>query len=242
MNLRSLYLEHIKKTYIQGDKTNTILDDISFLFQKGMAYAITGCSGAGKSTLLHILAGLDQPTEGAVFFNEDNVAMLHPNKKEWHTNHSFGFMFQNPYLIAELSVLENVMLKGLIAGMKQTECKTVALDILQKMEIGDKVMSLPAELSGGQQQRVALARALIARPDFLCADEPTGNLDSATGLHIFDILKDYQQQWGMGIIISTHDTTIFQHMDVVLALKDGILTQNSPFSTTKNKEYAVSLT
>jgi ABC-type lipoprotein export system ATPase subunit len=236
VSLQSLRLHAIKKTYNQADKINTIFSNVSFLFQKGTSYAITGSSGAGKSTLLHILAGLDYPTSGTVYFNDEDYTKLALAQKEYYSNHFFGFMFQNPYLINELTVLENVMVKGLITGMAYKECVRFAYTLLEEIGIEDKAHNLPATLSGGQQQRVALARALLGKPDFLCADEPTGNLDKTTGLQIFKLLKYYQEQWGMGIIMSTHDQTVFEQMDVILKLEDCSLKVERNFCLTRQQE------
>src|SRR5262249_16379625 len=136
---------------------------------------------------------------------------------------SIGLVFQYPYLIKELTVLENVMLKGLIAGKNNTECSQEAHILLEEVGLADKTYSYPGQLSGGQQQRLALARALMNRPHFLLADEPTGNLDMQTGKTIIDLIKKAQTQWSMGIIISSHDASVAQEMEKIFELKDGFL-------------------
>ena len=190
-------------------------------FQAGNSYAITGSSGVGKSTLLLIAAGLDEPTRGKVFFNTLSIEKLSAFKKDQITNSSLGFVFQQPYLIQELSALENVMLKGLIAGHTHKKCQQMATNLLEQVGLQGKLLNFPAELSGGQQQRVALARALLNRPQFLFADEPTGNLDETTSKQVIDLLIACQKSWSMGLIVSTHDSQIAERMSVIFEIKQG---------------------
>ncbi|HSW73886.1 MAG TPA: ATP-binding cassette domain-containing protein, partial [Candidatus Limnocylindria bacterium] len=186
---------------------------------------ITGASGAGKSTLLHLLGGMDMPDQGSVFFDGHALGTM-PDKQRRHVwNTSFGLVFQNPYLINELTVLENVMLKGLAGGLNHTACVTTAQHLLKAVGLEDKMDSKPSTLSGGQQQRVALARALFGKPAFLLADELTGNLDATTGAALVDFLLKCQQEWHMGIILSTHDMGIASRMQERLCLREGRLVE-----------------
>ena len=220
MNLHCLRLENVKKVYNQAKKSIIIFDNLSVTFKKGKTYAITGSSGVGKSTLLHISAALDEPTSGNIFFDQIRINSLSYAKKNDFINKSLGFVFQNPYLIQELSILENIMLKGLIGGISKNTCKKEALALLSDIGLLEKASSFPAELSGGQLQRVALARALLNKPDFLFADEPTGNLDNATSNQIIDLLLKYQEQCAIGLIISTHDLSIANRMQQIFEIKD----------------------
>lgn len=200
-----------------------VLRGISYTFNSGHTYAITGASGAGKSTLLHILAGLTEPTEGTLYLNEQNMALFSQPQRDHFLNHTVGLLFQMPYLIKELTVLENVMSKGLIAGLDAQACKQEALALLEQVGLSDKVHEHPPVLSGGQQQRVALARALFGKPAFLLADEPTGNLDSKSGQAVIDLILACKDAWGMGIIVSTHDPAVAERMEVQLEMRDGLL-------------------
>jgi ABC-type lipoprotein export system ATPase subunit len=202
----------------------TVLNDISCTFEQGGTYAITGRSGSGKSTLLHLLGGLDMPTTGTVFWDNRDVQTLTVHEKEQLLQNSFGLVFQLPYLIGELTVEQNIMLKGLIAGGDTTQQRARAQELLAFAELTDKAQALPATLSGGQQQRVAVLRALFNKPAFVILDEPTGNLDEASGEAILDLLLDAQRTLGMGIIISSHDPKVVERMQIVYTLHEGHLT------------------
>lgn len=219
-----LHLENLHKTYVSGQQTLNVLKDVTVDFKQGSGYAIVGVSGSGKSTLMHLLAGLDKPTSGSVFFNNTDITTLNPAEKDVFLQQSIGLVFQLPYLIKELSVLENIMLRGYIMGLDPEECKTRSLELLDAVGIADKALSNPLSLSGGQQQRVALARALFSKPAFLIADEPTGSLDAYTAQGIVQLVLNCQREWGMGVIISTHDAFVAQNMETVYQLNDGTLT------------------
>lgn len=213
----------VKKTYIQGNNILQVLQGVSVRFEQGKSYAITGPSGSGKSTFMHVLSGLDVPTQGAVFFNGVDINTLSPLEKKSFLAKSLGLVFQLPYLISEFSVIENVMLKGIIAGNSFENMQDQALILLDNVKLSHKASNNPLSLSGGEQQRVALARALFNKPAFLLADEPTGNLDVATGKVIVELLLSCQDQWGMGIIVSSHDAYVCERMSHVLHLENGIL-------------------
>ena len=213
----------LKKSFVQADQTIYVLQGVSAQFFGNKSYAITGPSGSGKSTLMHLLAGLDTPDLGTIYFNDQDISQFSPTQKRLFLNRSVGLVFQQPYLIRELSVLENVMLKGLIAGLNRQELHDAAHYLLHKVELAHKADHDPFSLSGGEQQRVAIARALFNKPDFLLADEPTGNLDVATGKTIIDLLLACQKEWQMGIIISSHDEYVVQSMQEVLYLENGKL-------------------
>jgi ABC-type lipoprotein export system ATPase subunit len=223
MGLNYIHLQQIKKIFYEKSASRCIINEVTYRFQKGKSYALMGASGAGKSTLLHIAAGLEEPTSGNVYFNNDLFFVLSPQERDRYTNGNLGFVFQFPYLIQELTVLENVIIKGIIGLLPYETCKKKALDLLSQVGLSEKAQSLPSGLSGGQQQRVSLARALLNEPDFIFADEPTGNLDEQTGNHIINLLLEYQQQQSMGIIISTHDWRVAKKMQRVMHLRDGTL-------------------
>jgi lipoprotein-releasing system ATP-binding protein len=223
MHNATLAAQNISKTFTQGNQTITVLKDITCTFEQNKSYAITGISGSGKSTFIHILAGLDTPTTGAVIFNNSSLELFSPTKRKQFLNKSVGLVFQSPHLLKELSVIENIIIPGLINGRSHSDCQIKAIELLTKIELIHKKDSKIGELSGGQQQRVTIARALFNEPAFLIADEPTGNLDLATGTNIIDLLIACQKEWGMGIIISSHDEYVAEKMDEVYQLSEGTL-------------------
>lgn len=202
-----------------------VLKGVDALFDRGISYAITGVSGSGKSTLLHIMAGLDEPSRGQILINNHSLHLMSAQHRNQFLLNQVGLVFQQPYLIKELSVIENVMLKGLIAGGNQVASRDKAMGLLARVGLTAKAESSIGALSGGQQQRVAMVRALFNRPAFLFADEPTGNLDEAAGHTVIDLLLECQAEWGMGIVIISHDPRIVQRMATIFHLNDGVLMQ-----------------
>lgn len=218
-----LISSNIYKDFGKDDKISHVLKGVSVEFRKGMAYAIKGVSGSGKSTFMHILGGLDAPSGGTVTFNEKDIYKLKQSEKEKFLNRTMGFVFQFHYLIKELSVLENIMLVGLVKGENNTKCRARAFELLQNMGLTGKENSYPGELSGGEQQRVSIARAIFNKPSFLLADEPTGNLDSDNAKNVVDLILKAREEWGMGVIICSHDPDVYTRMEVVYTLHDGLL-------------------
>lgn len=218
-----LQTKNLAKQFIQGKNCLHVLSDISVSFTQGESYAITGVSGSGKSTLLHLLSGLDCPTTGTVLFNGQDIASFASKNRLQLLNKNIGLVFQQPYLINELSVIENCMIRGFIANQSATTGVTHALSLLKAVGLADKAYCKPATLSGGQQQRVALVRAIFNKPSFLIADEPTGSLDTSTGQEIIELLVHCQKEWGMGVIVSSHDPQVAQRMEKIYRLHDGQL-------------------
>lgn len=193
----------------------------SLTFFKGTGAALVGTSGAGKSTLLHLIAGITRPTSGDIIYGNHSSATYTAADWQLLYGRHIGILFQQPYLLSELTVLENVMLKGMALGLEYAHVRDDAYELLTCAGLADKAHAQSWQLSGGQQQRVALMRALSMRPDFLLADEPTGNLDAQTGQQIIDLLCSLQQQWGMGIILSTHDMALASRMHYCYTLNQG---------------------
>ncbi len=204
-------------------KSQIVLDAVSCSFEQGTSYAVTGVSGSGKSTLLHILGGLDKPTHGDVFINEKALSSFKAQEKVQFFQSAIGFVFQFHYLLRELTVLENVLMAGVIKGDAWQSSRKKAQELLQTVGLSDKQGAFPHQLSGGEQQRVSLVRALFNDPQFLLADEPTGNLDEAQAVAIVDLLLTYQKERNMGLIICSHDKMVCERMDVVLRLEGGNL-------------------
>jgi len=223
MQMIVLKCEGVKKSFQEGTISSWILRGISLSFRKGGTYAITGVSGTGKSTFIHLLAGLDIPTAGTISFNNRSLNTMTAQEHEHFLQKDVGLLFQLPYLIKELSVIENILLPARIAGTSESEAYESALQLLDYVGLSDKKDARPASLSGGQQARIALARALINKPSFLLADEPTGNLDEQMGREITALLISLQKKWGMGLIISTHDRYVADAMEFRYRLHDGLL-------------------
>lgn len=224
MHTIELIASALTKQFIQGTVPITVLNKISVSFKQGNTYAITGASGSGKSTLLHILAGVDTPTHGLVTFDKRDIHSMTTTQHAHFLTYSIGLIFQYPYLIQELSVIENVALKGLIAGIPYDQCLKQAYDLLKIVGLHDKAHTQPATLSGGQQQRVSIVRALFNKPAFLIADEPTGNLDELTAESVIHFIRDCQKEWNMGLIVSSHDPYIASLMSYTYHLHNGQIT------------------
>lgn len=223
MLTHSLTLENVYKKYFQAGVPVTVLNGVNALFEQGKSYAITGASGSGKSTLIHLLAGLDNPSSGTVYFDQTPLTSFTASQKTLFLNKMIGLVFQYPYLIKELTVVENVAIKGLIAEKSMSECTKQAQDLLAQVGLAEKIDAYPGQLSGGQQQRVSLARALMNGPSFLIADELTGNLDQTTGEAVIDLMLRLQREKGMGIIVSSHDEYVSSRMNIQYELKNGLL-------------------
>jgi len=216
-----LSFRHVTKGFCVGGVRRPVLADVSCVFKKGVSYAIVGASGLGKSTILHILAGFELPDSGDVVWGNRLLIDFSPAERhEWLTTH-IGFTFQQHYLIAELTVYENVLLAAQLAGKGASAHEVNAL--LAELGMYDHRHYYAHQLSGGQQQRAALARALIKKPTFLIADEPTGNLDTQTGQRLIDFCVAYQKEQGLGLIIATHDHEVYRRMDTVVRLEEGRL-------------------
>ncbi|HEV2917322.1 MAG TPA: ABC transporter ATP-binding protein [Candidatus Babeliales bacterium] len=221
---QTLEVKNVSKTFNHHQVQHTILNNITIQFHQGSTYAITGVSGSGKSTFMHLLAGLDTPTSGTIIYQHNSLTSMSAQQRSLFLNKSIGLLFQNPYLIRELSVIENVMVPALIAKTSYQTAYNNAYALLKQVGLESKENLVPSILSGGEQQRVALARALCNKPAFLLADEPTGSLDEHTARTIIDLLVYCQQTWHMGLIVSTHDIQVARAMHYIYMLHDGILT------------------
>lgn len=220
-----LSLHNLCKVFKQGLDEITILQDVSVDFFAGKSYLIEGASGSGKSTLLHLLAGLDVPTVGQVCFNEKDINLFDTSERQIYSQKTIGLVFQFPYLIKELSIIENIKLKGLIANESEKQSTDRAHELLHLVGLFEKRNRSTAVLSGGEQQRLAIARALFIKPTFLLADEPTAHVDEKTRDLILQILFDVQKTQGVGLIIASHDSALRSHMNVMYKLQDKRICQ-----------------
>jgi len=219
-----LAVKNLTKKFQSGETTVMAVNDISLTVPNGVFSTIVGKSGSGKSTLLSLLGALDKPTSGTIDVDGQNIGKMGDHKLIKYRCEKIGFVFQNYNLIPNLTALENVMLPMEFAGVKFKERKKRALKLLTEVGItDDKVSRKPGKLSGGEQQRVAIARALSNKPNLILADEPTGNLDSATGKIIIKLLKDLAKSENTTIVAVTHDDGIAAQAEITFRLKDGKL-------------------
>ncbi len=221
-----LKAENIHKMYSVGKTDLHILKGAYLDIAEGERVAIIGLSGAGKSTLLHILGGLDKPAEGKVHINGHDLYSLSESKRTGIRSKTIGFVFQSYHLLPEMDLVENVMLPAM-ARMSLVSsyhvARSKALELLSSVGLADRVDHRPLELSGGEQQRAALARALINDPQIILADEPTGNLDGATGAQVLDNLFSLTKNRDRALVLVTHNEVIAKSCDRTLRLKDGVL-------------------
>ena len=218
-----LEARNLHKIYNYGAEKLHVLKGIELSIEKGKFVAILGPSGAGKTTLIHLLGGLDSPSQGQVFFDGKDIYAYSDSQLAELRNTRIGFVFQFYHLLSEFDVLENVLLPGLIKK-KKARISQDAQMLLELVGLKDRMSYFPNQLSGGEQQRLAIARALINQPDLLFCDEPTGNLDSATGQEIMGLVKQINQMRRMTVVLVTHNTALADTADSVYNLKDGMLT------------------
>ncbi|WP_117161653.1 ABC transporter ATP-binding protein [Paraliobacillus sp. X-1268] len=219
-NQRIVEINNLSKHYTLGGETVKALDNVSFSVNKGDFIAIIGPSGSGKSTLMNMIGCLDIPDTGEYFLDGKNVFGLKQRQLAEVRNQKIGFIFQSFNLLKKQSAYENVELPLIYRGLSKNERKEIVRNALEKVNIADRASHRPTELSGGQQQRVAIARALAGHPPILLADEPTGALDSKTGLEVMDLIKDLNRQ-GHTIILITHDLDIANQAKRVIHIEDG---------------------
>lgn len=217
-----LETKDLKKYYGTGETEVRALDGVSFSVEKGEFVAIVGSSGSGKSTLLHMLGGLDRPTAGTVLVDGKELSSLTEEELTIFRRRKIGFVFQNYNLVPVLNVYENIVLPIKLDGNKVDE--EYVTRVVEALGLEAKLWNLPNQLSGGQQQRVAIARALATKPAILLADEPTGNLDSKTGLDVMGLLKVTGERFGQTIVMITHNEEIAQMADRIVRIEDGKVT------------------
>jgi len=219
-------LKNLSKIYGLGSATTVALDNVSLDIDKGDFLAIMGPSGSGKSTMMHLIGLLDQPTHGEVMIEGKEVGDIGQKKRAALRRQKIGFVFQSFNLLPRISSIENVALPLTYSGLSHVKQLKRAEDMLKKVGLGDRQYYMPTQLSGGQIQRVAIARALINNPDIILADEPTGNLDSASGMSVMELLKDLNKQ-GHTVIIVTHDQKVASFAKRIVNMIDGRIDTDS---------------
>ena len=220
MDTHLIKMENIYKIYIMGSEQVYANDNISITIDEGEFVAIVGKSGSGKSTLMNIIGALDKPTSGHYYLNGRDTSNMSEDELADLRNKYIGFIFQQYNLLPKLTLLENVELPLLYAGLSASKRKERALDALNKVGLKEKYKSFPNQLSGGQQQRVSIARALAGTPSLLLADEPTGALDSKTSRDVLNFLKNLNNE-GKTVVIITHDNSIAEEANRIIQIKDG---------------------
>lgn len=217
-------LQEIQKAYGEGTNRHIVLDRVSLTIEAGEYVTILGPSGSGKSTLMNIISCLDVASNGVYRLQEQLVHNLSEDQLATIRNEEIGFIFQQFQLLPRMSVLQNVELPLIYAGVSRKERRARSLELLERVGLTDKADALPSQLSGGQQQRVAIARALVTRPTILLADEPTGALDQKTGKQIMELFESLSEE-GKTIIMITHDVNIAKQARRIIQIEDGQVTE-----------------
>src|SRR5216110_2522522 len=213
----------VHKSYWLGEKEIHVLRGASFSLEPGEMASLVGPSGVGKSTFLHVIGTLDPPTAGTVLFDGRDAFSMSEEELAAFRNRSVGFVFQFHYLLPEFTALQNASMPGMISRLSREQAEAQAKEMLEIVGLGHRLDHKPGELSGGEQQRVALARALVLKPRLLLADEPTGNLDEATGEGIHHLLVELNQQMGIAAIVVTHNARFASLMPRKLRLHEGLV-------------------
>jgi ABC-type lipoprotein export system ATPase subunit len=218
-------LRNIYKTYHIGNLDIPVLKGVSMDVARGELVALMGSSGSGKSTLMNILGCLDQPTSGEYWLEGKEVSLLSADERALVRNRTVGFVFQNFNLLPRTSALENVMMPLSYAheNLPERQARQRAVELLQRVGLGDRIDHLPSQLSGGQQQRVAIARALVNHPRLLFADEPTGNLDSHTSEEVLEMFEQLNAEDTITIVLVTHDAAVARHARRTIRIHDGVI-------------------
>lgn len=212
---------HIYKSYRQGKKSNLVLEDVNVEIYEGDFTVIMGSSGAGKSTLLYCLSGMDSISDGEVLYQEKNISRYREKQMAALRSKEFGFVFQQTYLVSNLTLFENVAAAGYVSGRRKAkEVQNSARELLDKMRVEDAVTRFPSQVSGGEAQRAAIARAVINRPSLVFADEPTGALNKSNSEEVMGLLADLHRS-GQGIVMVTHDVRAALYGTRILYMEDG---------------------
>lgn len=225
MNRPLIQMQNMTKIYKSGETVLAAVHSVDLEIKQGEFVAIMGPSGAGKSTLLHLMGCLDTPTEGDYFLDGENVSHLSPEELAVVRNRKIGFVFQDFDLLPNLTALDNVALPLIYGGVKESDARERALKTLELVDLTPRAKFYPYQLSGGQQQRVAIARATVTGPLIVLADEPTGNLDTATSKVILDLFTEWNEEMGTTIVIVTHEHAVAERAHRCVEIRDGKLSE-----------------
>ncbi len=231
MNEPIIFCRGLKKSFVQGELDVTVLRGIDLTLDKSETVAIVGSSGSGKSTLLHLLGGLERPDSGELMICGQNLSQLGEAERGRLRNRTLGFVYQFHHLLpefsalAEFTALENVAMPLLIRNINAKQAEQQAREILANVGLEHRIQHKPGEMSGGERQRAAIARAIVTKPECILADEPTGNLDEKTAYQVFDVLRELNKAFNMGMLMVTHNTGLAEKFDRILTLKNGVLSE-----------------
>jgi len=223
MEVPAIKFENVWKIYKLGTVEVAALRGLSIEIKRGEHLAMMGPSGSGKSTFLHLAGALDRPTKGKVLIEGRDPSKLNDGELSKLRNRYIGFVFQTFNLIPRLTALENVMLPLVVRGVDGSERRKRAIEALEQVGLGDRINHRPTELSGGEQQRVAIARAIVTRPRIILADEPTGNLDSASAKEIVKVLSRLNRELGITLVVVTHDPEVASAAERMVKIRDGVI-------------------
>jgi len=223
MEVPAIKFENVWKIYKLGTVEVAALRGLSIEIKRGEHLAMMGPSGSGKSTFLHLAGALDRPTRGRVLIEGRDPSKLNDDELSKLRNRYIGFVFQTFNLIPRLTALENVMLPLVVRGVNGSERRKRAIEALEQVGLGDRINHRPTELSGGEQQRVAIARAIVTRPRIVLADEPTGNLDSASAKEIVKVLSRLNRELGITLVVVTHDPEVASAAERMVKIRDGVI-------------------
>ncbi len=226
-------VHHLSMKLDAGGHTVDILDDVTFRIPDKQMVAVVGPSGSGKSTLLGLMAGLDRPTAGSIVVDGVDITTLPEHVMARFRREKIGYIFQSFHLIPTMTAIENVAVPLELSGVQQA--KQHAAELLKAVGLDDRLHHYPVQLSGGEQQRVAVARAFSCRPPILLADEPTGNLDSVTGLQVIDLLLSFHRDYGTTLVLVTHDRALATRMQRIVTLRDGRIEADEAVDGTASK-------
>lgn len=231
MNNAIIELHGLTKTFKEGENERTVFENLNNRFARGEFIVMLGSSGSGKSTLLNLISGIEEPTDGHVIIDGVNITALSDRDRTLFRRDNTGFVFQFFNLIPTLTVLENITLPLELAGRKRRDVEPIGRELLEAVGLGDRTDSFPDKLSGGEQQRVAIARALAHDPLVLLADEPTGNLDEATGELVLDLLLKLTREKGKTLLMATHSPEVVPFADRVFRMHNGTLVETTALET-----------